>query len=64
MYTVPAVPTKKALKEAVARKDEITVNPLGTINGIDIIEGPKHPRPHEWYAQVRIIDGRVVEVLA
>lgn len=56
MYTIPAFPTKKALEEAILRKETITVCTIR--NGHDILLGSN------WHARVKIIDGRVVEVLA
>jgi hypothetical protein len=60
--------TKKALKEAVARGDDVGVfNPgLGEApeNGDVSLEGPHYPAPHSWYARVRVANGRVVKVLS
>ncbi len=67
MYTRPAFPTKKALKEAVKQGDVISVYNYSmpsfvTLNGTDVIEGPEYPKPHRWYAQVKVVDGLVIEV--
>ena len=68
MYTRPAYPTKKALKAAVQEGQHIEAyspGPFpGTNNGTDVIEGPEYPKPHRWYAQVKIAGGRVVKVLS
>jgi len=67
MYVNPNFPSKKALKEAVARGDIITVFSPGPFpartNGEESIEGPHYPQPHRWYARVRVEDGCVVKVL-
>lgn len=67
MYVEPNFKTKKALKEAVAKGERVTVfSPgLGTPkqNGSECVEGPHHPAPHTWYAKVEIKDGLVVKVL-
>ena len=45
-----------------------TYNPSGMFpvkqDGEDVIEGPHYPKPHSWYARVRVENGRVVKVLA
>jgi hypothetical protein len=33
-------------------------------NGEETIEGPHYPKPHTWYARVRVEDGVVVKVLS
>lgn len=66
MYTVTNYKTKKALKEAVARGDEVRLFApgLGTPvdNGTDTVSGPHYPQPHTWYASVTMKDGLVVKV--
>ena len=66
MYTRPNFKTKKALKEAVAGGEKVTVFApgLGTprYNGTETVEGPHYPQPHTWYAQVIMLDGYVVKV--
>jgi len=66
MYTRPNFKTKKALKEAVAGGEKVTVFApgLGTprYNGTETVEGPHYPQPHTWYAQVEMEDGFVVKV--
>lgn len=58
--------TKKALKEAVAAGQVVTVYApgLGTpaTDGTEYLEGPHYPAPHTWYAQVVMEAGRVVKV--
>jgi hypothetical protein len=67
-YVDPNFPTKKALKEAVAAGDTVYVfspGPFGAKeNGDETVEGPHYPKPHSWYARVRIEDGKVVKVLS
>jgi hypothetical protein len=55
MYVEPNVPTKKALKEAVANGDAVTVfspGPFPAKPGRVSVEGPHYPKPHSWYATV------------
>jgi hypothetical protein len=65
-YVDPNFPTKKALKEAVAAGQRVSVfspGPFGAKqNGTEYIEGPHYPKPHSWYAQVEVVDGMVVKV--
>jgi len=69
MYTTQNFKTKKALKEAVARGDEVYVyqpGPFGgsaPTNGRVTLEGPHYPAPHTWYATAEIVDGKVVKVI-
>ena len=66
MYTDRDYPTKKALKEAVARGDRVGAWQPGPFpakqNGRAVIEGPQYPKPHRWYAEVELKDGLVVKV--
>lgn len=68
MYIRPNFKTKKALKEAVAKGEKVTVFSPGpfpaTETGTEFIEGPHYPEPHKWYAKVRVEDGRVMKVLS
>ena len=69
MYTVKDFPTKKAMKEAVATGKYVEVYQPGGIfpsetEGEVSIEGPHYPRPHNWYARVRIVDGVIVKVIS
>lgn len=67
MYTTINFPTKKALKEAIARGEEVTLYAPGlgspTTDGIEFIEGPHYPASHSWYAQVKMEKGKVVRVI-
>jgi len=68
MYTSTNFKTKKALKEAVAAGEEVRVYQPGPIggapprDGVVCVEGPHYPKPHRWYAQVTLKDGKVVKV--
>lgn len=67
MYVDPNFTTKKALKEAVLKGDEVTVFSPGPFpapnNGKKVaVEGPHYPKPHTWYAMVDVLDGKVVKV--
>lgn len=66
MYTSTDFKTKKALKEAVASGQEVTVYAPGLgvppINGECTVAGPHYPKPHSWYATVTIKDGKVIKV--
>lgn len=68
MYVDPNFPTLSALKKALASGDKVYVFqpdmgcvPTGTAEVS--LEGPHYPKPHKWYARVRIVDGLVVKVL-
>lgn len=68
MYCDKNFRTKKALKEAVASGQAVTVfqpGPFGNgdcSNGKFCVEGPHYPEPHRWYASVVVQDGRIVSV--
>lgn len=67
-YVDPDYKSKKEFKAAVERGiDHRTYNPSGMFTppqqGPDTIEGPHYPKPHRWYASVKVKDGIVVKVL-
>lgn len=66
MYCSTNFKTKKQLKEAVKKGEQITIFApgLGTPkrDGVEYLEGPQYPEPHRWYAQVTMRDGIIVEV--
>lgn len=68
MYTYENFKTKKALKEAVANGEKISIYQPGPFGGEDpkdgkfCVEGPHYPEPHKWYAEVEIKDGYIVKV--
>lgn len=69
MYTSTNFKSKKALKEAVAAGEKVSVfqpnnifnTPVPT-NGEVTLEGPHYPKPHTWYAQAELKDGYIVKV--
>jgi hypothetical protein len=66
MYTNTDFQTKKALREAVASGQHVTVYSLGPfpakIDGEEFVEGPHYPKPHTWYASVVLENGVIVKV--
>jgi len=72
MYTDTNFKTKKALKEAVARGEKVTIYQPGGMfdppenkpdfSGTAFCEGPHFPAAHSWYATVEMRDGVVVKV--
>jgi hypothetical protein len=68
MYTSTNFKTKKALKEAVAAGQRVTVFQPGPFGGNEpkdgtcVIEGPHYPEPHKWYAKATLENGVVVKV--
>lgn len=67
MYVRPNFKTKKSLREAVERGEDVLVFSPGLgepeRNGEEFVEGPHFPEPHRWYAKVRTAGGKVVAVL-
>ena len=54
-YVSPNFKTKKALREAVAAGEKVTVfspGPFPIQGNSHSIEGPHYPAPHSWYARV------------
>ena len=66
MYTDRNFKTKKELKEAVARGADVYLYAPGLgepkRDGREYVEGPHYPKPHSWYAEVTMKEGRVVAV--
>lgn len=68
MYTHTNFKSKKALKEAVASGQQVTVYQPGPFGGnvpkqgVVTLEGPHYPEPHKWYAQAWLENGVVVKV--
>lgn len=66
MYVRPNFKTKKALKEAVAKGERVTIFSPGPFpanqNGTEFVEGPHYPAPHTWYAEVTVENGVVKKV--
>jgi hypothetical protein len=65
-YVSPNFKTKKALKEALAKGENVRVfqPSLGEVpdNGVTFLEGPHYPEPHKWYASATMKDGKLVKV--
>lgn len=68
MYVEPNYPTKKALREALAKGDEVTVYSPGPFpcptSGRVSVEGPHYPQPHRWYANVEVDGNRVTRLVS
>ncbi len=68
MYVLPNFKTKKALKEAVARGEHVSIFQPGSFSGSEpkngslAVEGPHYPKPHTWYAEVTITNGKITKV--
>ncbi len=68
MYVLPNFKTKKALKEAVKRGEVVSIWQPGPFAGnepkdvVVTVEGPHYPKPHKWYAEVKVVDGKVIKV--
>lgn len=66
MYTVKNYKSKKELKEDVATGKEVRLFAPGLgapkDNGTEYVEGPHYPQPHKWYAEVTVVNGKVVKV--
>ena len=66
MYTEKNYKSKKELKADVAAGKEVRLFAPGLgapkDNGTEFVEGPHYPQPHKWYAEVTMVDGKVVKV--
>ena len=67
MYADGNPKTKKELKQWLADGKRVTAFQPGGFfpsqtDGSAVIEGPHYPKPHRWYAQVMLKDGRIVKV--
>ena len=72
MYCNVNFKTRKALKEAVASGEKLGIyqpndmfgNPKASsdYSGDASLEGPHYPKPHSWYASVKMVDGIIVQV--
>lgn len=67
MYVSPNFPTKKALKAALAAGERVDVYAPGLgevpVNGRVYLEGPHYPKPHTWYAEGTMKDGKLVKIV-
>jgi len=67
-YTSINFKSKKAVKEAIANNQIVTCyNPglggdLSNYTGTVFLEGPHYPQPHRWYAQGKMIEGKLVKI--
>ena len=65
-YVTPDFKTKKELKNALLDERPISVYQPGLghvpINGTVYLEGPHYPKPHTWYAEGTMKDGKLVKV--
>lgn len=68
MYVSPNFKSKKEMKAAVLAGQRVEVFSPGPFpaptNGETSVEGPHFPKPHTWYARVRVENGLVVKVLS
>ena len=66
MYTDIDYPSKKAVKDALAKGVKIRVYApgLGTVpeNGSVALEGPHYPKPHKWYGTGTMKDGVLAKI--
>jgi len=66
MYTSTNFKSKKALKDAIASGASVTLFAPGIgsppSNGTCTVSGPHYPKPHTWYAEVIVINGKVIKV--
>lgn len=72
MYSSINFKSKKALKEAVASGVSVRIFQPNDIFGNEkakpdysgkaYLEGPHYPEPHRWYAEVDVVEGKVVGV--
>lgn len=67
-YLYPELPSKKAYKQALAEGQIITCKentPWGQkpqYDGSHTFEGPHYPKPHKYYGQAEVVNGKVVKV--
>lgn len=65
-YVRPNFQTKKALKEALARGEDVQVFQPGLgevpVDGKIALEGPHFPQPHKWYGNGTMKGGKLVSV--
>jgi hypothetical protein len=68
MYTEINFKSKKELKQSVSEGKQIGVYSPGPFpcpdNGEICIEGPHYPKPHTWYARVKVCNGIIVKVIS
>ena len=68
IYTDIDFKTKGDLKRAIQNKRVFGVFSPGLgsppVNGECVVSGPHYPKPHTWYAKVKVVSGIVVRVLS
>lgn len=66
MYVSPNFKSKAEAKRALAAGTTVTCFAPGLgsppHNGKCAVEGPHYPKPHTWYGEATIVDGRVVSI--
>ena len=70
MYLSPNYPSKAAANRAIKAGEVVTVfqpnnifNQYPPENGTVVIEGPHYPKPHTFYGQATIKDGKVIKLV-
>jgi hypothetical protein len=66
-YTGYDFKTKKALKQALLDGEFISVYQPGPFgpdvkDGTVSLEGPHYPKPHTWYAQGEVVNGKLIKI--
>lgn len=67
MYVSPNFKTKKAVKDAIASGQTVTVFTVSPfeVDPVDqavTLEGPHYPEPHRWYAQGVVKGGKLISI--
>lgn len=69
MYVSPNFKTKKAIKDAIAAGQTVTVFQPNQLthhspptDGKVSLEGPHYPEPHRWYGTGTLKDGKLVAI--
>ena len=67
-YTSINFKTKRQLRDALIQGREVRAfNPglggdLTNYTGTVFLEGPHYPAPHTWYAEAKVVSGRITSV--
>ncbi len=68
MYAKGNPRTKKALRQLIASGNPPAIfspGPFGAPSeGVSTVEGPHFPKPHRWWAQVKVKDSIIVKVIS
>ena len=67
MYVTPNLPTKAAIRRAIAAGEVVRVvanSPFDKVptDGVVSVEGPHYPAPHAWWGRATVKGGRVVKI--